>query len=253
MSEEIENIKLSFTCTENWDAMTQADGGRHCDKCQKKVYDFTNSKADEFRRVLAENNYSVCGRFASQQLNVKSAIFPLWRKWISAALVLIGFNFGGNEATAQNLKHKHAKHKIKFIPPQVSMGDVAIQEPPKVPGIDSSKLIEPGELLKTDTVNAVFGMVSEAIPEFPGGNEKLYSFINKNLNQNKASKPGRVNVTFIVEKDGALSDVRAIGPIFDQNAADEAIRVIKLSPKWIPGKQNGKPVRVQYVVPIVFN
>jgi hypothetical protein len=68
MNEPIKNIKLSFTCSENWDAMPQANGGRHCDKCQKKVHDFTKSKADEFRKVLAENNYNVCGRFSLEQM-----------------------------------------------------------------------------------------------------------------------------------------------------------------------------------------
>jgi hypothetical protein len=99
--------------------------------------------------------------------------------------------------------------------------------------------------------NETFTAVEE-LPTFPNTHEDFQSFIKKNLDQTKASKAGRINITFIVEKDGAVSDVKAIGRIFDQNAADEAIRVLKLSPKWNPGKQNGKPVRVQYTVPVVF-
>lgn len=75
MQQDITNVKLNFSCSENWDAMTQADGGKHCDKCQKKVYDFTNSKADEFRKVLAENSYKVCGRFKIEQVAVKPITF----------------------------------------------------------------------------------------------------------------------------------------------------------------------------------
>ena len=99
--------------------------------------------------------------------------------------------------------------------------------------------------------NETFTAVEE-LPTFPNSHEDFQAFIKKNLDQTKASKPGRINITFLVEKDGTLSDVKAIGRIFDNNAADEAVRVIKLSPKWNPGKQNGKPVKVQYVVPIVF-
>jgi len=106
------------------------------------------------------------------------------------------------------------------------------------------------KVVKTPT-NETFTAVEE-LPTFPNSQQDFLEFVKKNLDQTKTSKPGRINITFVVEKDGALSDVKAVGRIFDNNAADEAIRVIKLSPKWIPGKQNGQPVRVQYVVPILF-
>jgi hypothetical protein len=255
MNEPIKNIELSFSCSENWDAMLQANGGRHCDKCQKKVHDFTNSKADEFRKVLAESGNSVCGRFTSEQMAAEPAAFPLWKRWVSAALVIMGFNFLGRDAIAQHAKHKQIKQKVK-ITPMTTMGDIQVTKYPKVfhntDSLNNIKL-EEKTIQEPDTAKYIFGTVSEVPPEFPGGYEKLTAFINKNLNQSKSSKPGRVNVTFVVEKDGTLSDIIAIGRIFDQNATDEAIRVMKLSPKWIPGKQNGKPVRVQYTVPIVFN
>jgi len=108
------------------------------------------------------------------------------------------------------------------------------------------------KLSEKEAETAVFTSVEE-LPEFPGGYQKFLPFINKNLNKTKTEKTGRINITFVVEKDGRLSDVRAVGRIFDQDAANEAIRVVKLSPKWSPGKQNGKPVRVQYTVPIVFS
>jgi hypothetical protein len=255
MSQDITNVRLSFSCSENWDDMPQTNDGRHCDKCQKKVYDFTNSKADEFVKILAENDNAVCGRFRMEQMAVKPIIFPLWKRWVSAALVLIGFNFWGKEAIAQHAKPKHTKQKSK-IPPMITMGDIEIAEKSKVPpstdSLNRIKLEEQNNS-KPDTSNFVFGTVSEAPPEFPGGYQKFVAFIKKNLDRSKTSKAGRINVTFVVEKDGSLSDFRAIGRIFDQNAADEAVRVVKLSPKWIPGKQDGKLIRVQYTVPIMFN
>jgi hypothetical protein len=90
----------------------------------------------------------------------------------------------------------------------------------------------------------------DVIPNFPGDFSK---FVRRNLDQTKASQSGRINVTFIIEKDGSLSDVKAVGRIFDQNAANEAVRIMKLSTKWNPGIQNGNLVRVQYTVPVVFD
>lgn len=111
----------------------------------------------------------------------------------------------------------------------------------------------PTTKLSEEEVHKITTTSVEQLPTFPGGNEKLKAFIVKNLDQSKPSKPARVNVTFVVEKDGALSDIKAIGRFFDRIAADEAVRVISLSPKWIPGKDNGKPIKVQYTLPIVFN
>lgn len=93
----------------------------------------------------------------------------------------------------------------------------------------------------------------ETLPKFPGGFEGFTKFLKQNIDNKKTEAPGRVNITFVVEKDGLLSDVKAIGRDTESKGAEEAIRVIKLSPKWEPGKQNGKPVRVQYTVPVVFN
>lgn len=62
---------------------------------------------------------------------------------------------------------------------------------------------------------------------------------------------GRVMITFVVEKDGTISDakvVRSVASSLDQ----EALRMVKSMPKWTPGKQNGNPVRVRYTIPVVF-
>ncbi len=92
----------------------------------------------------------------------------------------------------------------------------------------------------------------ETLPKFPGRFEGFTKFLKQNIDNKKAETSGRINITFVVEKDGSLSDVKAIGRNTESKAAKEAIRVIKLSPKWEPGRQNGKPVRVQYTVPVIF-
>ena len=98
-------------------------------------------------------------------------------------------------------------------------------------------------------------MVVEEMPEFPGGQAALMSFIAKSIKYPVVAQEngiqGRVTCSFVVNKDGSLVDaevIRGIDPSLDK----EALRVINTMPKWKPGKQRGKPVRVKFTVPINF-
>ena len=96
-------------------------------------------------------------------------------------------------------------------------------------------------------------MTEPTMPIYPGGIEKMFEFIADNLRwpDDDACIQGRVVVSFIVEKDGSLTDVKVIkslDPAFDK----EAIRVVKSMPKWEPGMWRGKPARVHYCIPIKF-
>jgi protein TonB len=102
--------------------------------------------------------------------------------------------------------------------------------------------------------DAVYSMVSEQ-PSFPGGMQEMMKFISENRKYPAEAKAkdihGKVIVAFVVERDGSLGDVkirRGIGYGCDE----EAIRVIKSMPKWTPGKQNGKAVRVSMMLPVSF-
>jgi TonB family protein len=102
--------------------------------------------------------------------------------------------------------------------------------------------------------DAVFASV-EQLPEFPGGIEGFVKFLNSNIRYPKAAKDnniqGKVICTFIVEKDGALSGIKVIKSV-GYGIDEESVRVLKLSPRWEPGIQNHRKVRVQYSVPINF-
>ncbi|UOE48939.1 TonB family protein [Mucilaginibacter sp. SMC90] len=102
--------------------------------------------------------------------------------------------------------------------------------------------------------NQVFTSV-EQVPEFKGGINAFGKFLMTNIRYPKEAHDkniqGRVIATFVVEKDGALSDIKILRGI-GYGCDEEALRVLKLSPEWKPGIQNGKPVRVQYSVPISF-
>jgi protein TonB len=102
--------------------------------------------------------------------------------------------------------------------------------------------------------NAVL-IVAQEIAEFPGGNEEMIKFISKNLvypkDAVKAGIEGNVIVQFVVEKDGSPSNI-IIKKGLGYGCDEEVIRVVKAMPKWKPGKQNGKPARVQMVLPVKF-
>jgi hypothetical protein len=86
-------------------------------------------------------------------------------------------------------------------------------------------------------------------PEYPGSINKLYTFINKKFKTPKDCPEGRITLTFVIEKDGSLTDIQTVKDI-GLGTGTEAIRVLKESSNWKPGKQDGKTVRVQYVLPI---
>lgn len=95
----------------------------------------------------------------------------------------------------------------------------------------------------------------ETMPEYPGGMEALASFLSENIAYPEEAKEkeigGRVMVQYVIEKDGSVTDVKVLKSV-DPMLDDEAVRVVKAMPKWKPGTVGGKPVRVKYVLPIVF-
>ena len=87
-------------------------------------------------------------------------------------------------------------------------------------------------------------------PDFPGGLEKFYKFISENYKvPEEEDLKGKIFVTFVVEKDGSLSDIKVLRDI-GYGTGKEAIRVLKTCPRWVPGELNGKKVRVLYSLPI---
>lgn len=88
-------------------------------------------------------------------------------------------------------------------------------------------------------------------PEYIGGINKLYVLIDKRFKVPKGCPGGRITLTFVIDKDGSLTDIQTLKDVGFGTGA-EAIRVLKESPKWKPGKQDGKIVRVQYTLPITI-
>ena len=112
---------------------------------------------------------------------------------------------------------------------------------------------ETGERKNSVKQDSIYCGIPYTYPSFPGGQEAMLQFLKENLlwPDVEADVQGRVIVTFVVETDGSLTDlkvVRGLDPAFDK----EALRIVKSMPKWIPGTQNGQPIRVRYSVPVTF-
>lgn len=110
------------------------------------------------------------------------------------------------------------------------------------------------KVIETPVQAEIFTVVEEQ-PGYPGGEEARISFLQQNIRYPEEAKElgiqGRVFVTFVVEVDGSITDVRVLRGI-GGGCDEEAVRVVKAMPKWVPGKQRGVPVRVQFNLPIKF-
>lgn len=97
--------------------------------------------------------------------------------------------------------------------------------------------------------------VVEQMPEFPGGMEGMMNYFATNIQYPEDAKNkglgGRVLVRFIVETDGSLSEIEIVQKAYPSLDA-EAVRAVKAMPRWTPGKEKGKPVRVKFTLPVAF-
>lgn len=156
---------------------------------------------------------------------------------------------------------------IKFVPPKVVKEEV-VEEIPTIEEIKQNEVaaveIEgPTEIVFEEPVqevvveedeNKIFTVVEQQ-PEFEGGYAAMMQFIKKNLKYPASARrmgvDGTVYVSFVVSKDGSISEVKTIRGI-SADCDKEAMRVVSMMPPWKPGRQNGKPVFVRFVLPIKF-
>lgn len=169
--------------------------------------------------------------------------------------------------------------QVKFLPPEPKADeDVKLEEPPpKVEEVEkaviSSKTVEGADVISNFapppppppaiTKPAGLGKAKEEEifttveqnPEFPGGQAAMYRYIGDNMKYpsaaQRANVSGKVFVKFVVERDGSIGDIQVLKGI-GFGCDEEATRVIKSMPKWSPGRQNGRNVRVYFTMPISF-
>ena len=107
-----------------------------------------------------------------------------------------------------------------------------------------------------DTTKNVVYDVTETMPQFPGGQGVMMKYLAANIKYPasavKAKKQGRVIVAFVIQKDGSVTNARIVKSV-DPELDAEALRIVKAMPNWTPGTQDGKPVNVNYTIPVVFS
>jgi len=164
------------------------------------------------------------------------------------------------------------KSTVKFTPPVIKPDEEVTEEPP--PAVEELKEADPGTKTVEGNSNGVDASlldgngkeaidegpppiltIVEKMPVFPGGEQELFNYLNKNIKYPAIAREngiqGRVFVTFVVDAEGKVKDakiLRGLGSGLD----DEALRVVRNMPAWKPGMQNGRVVQVQYNLPIVF-
>ena len=143
--------------------------------------------------------------------------------------------------------------QLEIVEDDVEVDDIEINAE-----VEQNEVIEEyvaPEVVDEEVVEQEIFKIVEEMPSFPGGEGKLMEYVSKNIKYPQIAREtgiqGRVFVNFVVEPDGSVSNVtvlRGIGGGCDE----EAMRVVKNMPKWKPGKQRGKAVRVQYMLPVNF-
>jgi len=158
--------------------------------------------------------------------------------------------------------------QVKFVKPVVAKADEVVEEIAVVKDLkdknigketikgdpDAELTVEPvgtGVAAVVEEDNTVYNTAGiEVKPDFPGGMDKFYQFVSKNYQTpEEEGLKGKVYVTFVVEKDGSLTDIKVLRDI-GYGTGKEAIRVLNKCPKWSAGEQNGKKVRCTFSLPI---
>ena len=162
MNKPIRNIKLEFSCPANWDEMENFGNGRYCSHCSQIVYDFTNSKVQEFQKILSENGNNVCGRYTKAQMASANASGVNWKKWLSAAVVFLGITIWNSKAKAQT--HLDATYPIAkkqtVVDTELYMGKSILAGP-----VDAGRV--------------------DKVAGFTGGEKALNDFVRRNVDKNK--------------------------------------------------------------------
>ena len=143
--------------------------------------------------------------------------------------------------------------QLEIVQDDVELEDIEINAE-----VDQQEVIEeyvPVEVEEEEVVEQEIFQIVEEMPAFPGGEAKLMEYVAKNIKYPQIAREtgiqGRVFVGFVVEPDGSVSNVKVLRGI-GGGCDEEAMRVVKSMPKWKPGKQRGKAVRVSYQIPVFF-
>lgn len=225
----------------------------------KDLDNFFKSRSDSFNEMPSDDLWKKIQNNLSQEPKLKS---NFKKRFLTMALPIIALIsvasliINSNSNTKENYKtflNNDSIKKEKSLP--VLEPKIQLESRPNI--LEVKKTIAPAigknviQIAETPNIQEKIYSMNEVHvkPEYPGSMNKLYTFISKKFKTPKDCPGGRITLTFVVEKDGSLTDIQTVKDV-GFGTGTEAIRVLKESSKWEPGKQNGKTVRVQYILPI---
>lgn len=278
------NYKISIPqpCREDWNKMMTNENGRFCMSCSKTVTDFTSMLPEEIQHFFIQNqNERICGRFRKSQLNYITIQVPshilysqtnYYKIFFLALFVTMGTTLfscsdkDGNKKRIDNIEviqnHVDDKKTVLEIalPPKEKPKDsikqnITLNKKPfkfKNPSVIScAKTNVKDSIVEDDTF--IMGAAIETKADFPNGINAFYEFFIKEfkLPESVGNLKNPILVSFVIDRDGSLTSYEFPKDI-DPLMTTEITRVLKLSPKWVPGTQNGKNTRIKYSMPITF-
>ena len=157
------------------------------------------------------------------------------------------------EQKPQPVEQPQQTTQLEIVDDNVETEDININAE-----VEQNEIIEEyvaPEVVEEEVVEQEIFQIVEEMPAFPGGEAKLMEYVGKNIKYPQIAREtgiqGRVFIGFVVEPDGSVSNVKLLRGI-GGGCDEEAMRVVKSMPKWKPGKQRGKAVRVSYQIPVFF-
>lgn len=291
----IMKVQITTPCSEDWNKMKIGLISRHCEKCEKSVMDFTKMDRSEIIVYLLEHpNENVCGRMNREQFDFHHEDIPVLidvlRKkggnvsFLIMALVCLSLVSCKEEVMGEMKVKEPVKKEIVNVS---TKGEISIQDsvktgantvPPPVKPIEGGSpipepypiylgkpIIEPPvysggisivDPYIEDTLERI-EQFAEKMPEYPGGMNELYKFVQSNLRYPEFEKEngiqGTVYVQFVVTKEGIVKSPKILKTVSGSyNFDKEVLRIVRMMPKWIPGENGGKKVSVYFTMPFKF-
>ncbi|MEO8240343.1 MAG: energy transducer TonB [Flavobacterium sp.] len=274
-------ITIPKPCHESWDKMTPNENGRFCLSCSKIVVDFTSMLPEEIQHYFIQNqNEKICGKFRKSQLDTITIQIPnriLYSQTNYHKMFLLAlFIAMGTTLFSCSDKNGDKKRidKIEVVEDSTSIKNTQIDstsiDKKEIVKNQKSKLTKRAKhsFSKTEEViflkktecraetifndiyedNNVYGTVGiDVLPDYPGGIDVFYNLFRNEYKIPKALKKstGEIKMSFVIEKDGALNEIKTIESL-GFASEDDAIRILQKSVKWAPGEINGRKVRTYY-------
>lgn len=274
-------FQIKTPCHEDWNSMKIGLHSRHCESCKKDVMDFTKMSREEILTYLLMNREKqVCGRITEGQLDFHHTDILVTINSLSHKERNTNFAFNllsiGTLLMASCEKSEPVKNHTpinltsKIIDSNLNKSKISQTEQTKSINQEVfAGLISPSNVQDSYNVEEiVLGDINidnydtipntvQKMPEFVGGYDSLMKFMKENIKYPKWEKKNKIEAfiyaSFIVNTDGTLSDINTSESVnSSKNFDTEVIRVIKSMPKWIPGENEGKKVRVRYHLPVKF-